>query len=110
MENTPQAIRRKKWDNLVETQKKSGLSQKEFCTQHGIVISQFVYYLGLSRKKSGASTETAPSFSPVKITNKDNHEISTDIRISLPNGFQCTLPNHVDAVRIKQIMEALLSC
>ena|SRR5581483_3636683 len=108
MDKSPQEARHEKWRSLVEAHQKSGLSQKEFCKREGRVFSQFGYYRGLFKKSE--SVRSTPSFSPVRITEKDPGKISGDIRISLPNGFQCVFPCHIDASRIRQVLEALLSC
>jgi hypothetical protein len=43
MENHSQE-KHAKWRKLFEEQQASGLSQKEFCKQRELVLSQFVYY------------------------------------------------------------------
>jgi hypothetical protein len=98
-----------KWQALVEEQEKSGLSQTEYCKQHNIVISQFGYYRGLLKAKERAQSRKPGLFSSVRIK-KSETKISDEIKIVLPNGFQCYLPASIDAVQIKRLMEALLSC
>jgi len=108
MDKSSQEARHEKWRSLVEAHQKSGLSQKEFCKKEGLVFSQFGYYRGLFKKS--ASVRNAPTFSPVKITENESVKVSGDIRISLPNGFQCIFPCHIETPRLRQVLEVLLSC
>ena len=95
------------WKSLIVEQEKSGLSQKEFCNQRGLVLSQFVYYR-CSKNKGTKAAE--PALKPVKVISKEPSAVSGDIRLSLPNGFQCSFPCSLDAIQIKRLVEVLLSC
>jgi hypothetical protein len=97
------------WNILIAEQEKSSLSQKEFCNQRGLVLSQFVYYR-CSRNKSKAIQSAEPVLKPVKVIGKEPSVVSGDIRISLPNGFQCSFPCLLDIIQIKRLVEVLLSC
>ncbi|HSW69293.1 MAG TPA: hypothetical protein VLI69_03915 [Gammaproteobacteria bacterium] len=95
------------WKNLIAEQENSGLTQKEFCNQRGLVLSQFVYHR-ISKKKM---TQPAGSvFKPVKVISKEAPATSGNIRLSLPNGFQCSFPCSFDVGQIKRLIEVLLSC
>jgi hypothetical protein len=97
------------WEALIAEQEKSGLTQQVFCEQRGIVFTSFVYYRSRIKKKTEGSHQSQASFSPVKIVKKE--ETATgDIRLSLPNGFQCAFPSHIDPAQIKRLVEVLLSC
>ena len=95
------------WKSLIAEQENSGLSQKEFCNQRGLVLSQFVYYRCSSRKKDKNIQTAKPALKPVKVI---GNEIQGDIRLSLPNGFQCSFPCSFDMDQIKRLVEVLLSC
>jgi hypothetical protein len=97
------------WTSLIAEQEKSGLSQKEFCNQRGLVFSQFVYYR-CSKNKSKKMLTAESVLKPVKIIPRESSATSGDIRLSLPNGFQCSLPSSFDAIQIKRLVEVLLSC
>jgi len=97
------------WYKLVEDQEKSGLSQKEFCNQHNLILSKFVYYRCLIKNKEKTTINKA-SFVPVKVSLKENTVVSGEIKLSLPNGFQCAFPSHTDTLQIKRLVEVLLSC
>lgn len=98
-----------KWQALIEEQEKSGLSQAEFCKQHNIAVSQFGYYRGLLKAKDQAKLRKSGLFSPVQIKKQDT-KLSEEIKIVLPNGFQCYFSSSIDSMQIKRLMEALLSC
>jgi hypothetical protein len=101
--------RRSKWLELLEQQEKSGLSQAEFCRQNNLSKSNFVYYKGTLKTKNNHSLKPAKLFSPVKLTPIDSIK-PAEIKIILPNGFQCFIPSVMDVLQIKRLMEALLSC
>lgn len=101
--NTDQQANREQWEKIVEEQEKSGLSQVEFCKKNNLSSVKLSYYKNLKKpnqKISGA-------FSPVKINQQAN---TSEIRLTLPNGFQCVFPCHLDKVQIKNFIEVLLSC
>jgi len=97
------------WINLIAEQEKSGLTQREFCNQRGLVLSQFVYHR-CSKNKKKTTQSFKPEFKPVKVVSKGPSSISGDIRLSLPNGFQCSFPCSLDAIQVKRLVEVLLSC
>lgn len=95
------------WKKLVEEQQDSGLSQKEFCKQRDLVLSQFVYYR--CQLKAVSSSEES-GFKPVKVSTKECSASSGDIKLMLPNGFQCIFPCLIEPQQIKRLIEVLLSC
>lgn len=98
------------WYKLVEDQEKSGLSQKEFCNQQNLILSKFVYYRCLLKNKEKTAAISKASFTPVKVLPKENPVVSGEIKLSLPNGFQCTFPSYLDSNQIKRLVEVLLAC
>jgi len=98
-----------KWQSLIEEQEKSGLSQAEFCKKRNIAIAQFGYYRGLLKSKDQSKLRKPEVFSPIQIKKQDIKS-SDEIKIVLPNGFQCYFPSSIDSMQIKRLMEALLSC
>ena len=96
------------WTSLIAEQEKSGLSQKEFCNHRGLILSQFVYHR--CSKKSKTTQAAKSVLKPVKIISKEPSVTSGDIRLSLPNGFQCSFPCSLDVIQIKRLIEVLLSC
>lgn len=109
MNSVEQPDRHEKWKKLVDEQEKSGLSQSAFCKQHNLVLSKFGYHRGLIKSKNKVPTQNKNLFSTVQI--KKNENIQTEeVKIVLPNGFQCFIPSQMDASHIKRLVEALLSC
>lgn len=109
MTNESQDTRKIDWEPLIAEQEKSDLSQKDFCMERGIVLSRFVYHR-CSIKNKGKEVVKRPSFKPVKIVKKDESVVAGDIRLSLPNGFQCSFSSILDPAQIKKLVETLLSC
>lgn len=97
-----------KWHTLVEEYLKSGMSQKAFCNQRGLSLPQLVYYHG--KFKADKSPSVNPSFVPVKVPDQDKVAVTTEMKLSLPNGFQCVFPVNTDTTQIKRLVEVLLSC
>lgn len=98
------------WQQLVEEQQNSGLSQKVFCEQKSIILSKFGYYRSILKNDGAKSTIKPTSFVPVKISTKEHTVPSSEIKLSLPNGFQCTFQSTIDPAQIKRFVEVLLSC
>lgn len=97
-----------KWRDIISEQEASGVSQSEFCRQRNLVLSKFVYYRGVikSREQTNASQKL---FSAVGIKPPES-KAASEIKIILPNGFQCIVPAIMDTACVKRLMEALLSC
>lgn len=98
------------WKKLIEEQETSGLSHREFCQQKDIVLSQFGYYRSQLRMQSQNSNSHKAQFTPIKISDKDNTTKSAEIKLILPNGFQCAFPSHIEAIQIRRLIEVFLSC
>ena len=110
MNQTSQEIRPNDWSTLVAEQEASGISQKDFCNQRSLVLSQFVYYRCRLKNKENEAKISQPSFKPVKVVCKEAAHATGDIRLSLPNGFQFSFPCHLDSAQVKRLVEVLLSC
>ncbi len=105
MHQNLEANSRPDWKSLIAEQEGSGLSQKEFCKQRGLVLSQFVYHRCSFKNKNIQTVK--PALRPVKVI---GNESSVDIRVSLPNGFQCSFPCSIDMSQVKRLIEVLMSC
>lgn len=109
MKSSKQQERHAKWRSLIEEQESSGLNQSEFCKKRNLVLSQFVYYRGLIKAKESAGVVNPKSFMPVQIS-KPEINTASEIRIALPNGFQCSISSRIEVSQIKRLVEVLLSC
>lgn len=97
-----------KWKELVIEHEKSGLSQIEFCKQRDLEPSKFGYYRSVIKSQDKVSANQK-LFSTVQIKNPELN-LSAEVKIILPNGFQCMIPSAIDSLQLKRIMGALLSC
>lgn len=109
MKDDEKQQRRDKWRRLVDEYLQSGISQKAFCEQRGLSLPQLVYYHGKFKRENSPQAVTS-GFVPVKIQRPEKSSEMSEIKLSLPNGFQCTFPSYIDTVQIKRLVEALLSC
>lgn len=96
------------WKILIENQEKSTLTQKAFCAQRNLSLPQFVYYRSVIKSQEKTNLDKK-LFSPVQIKNPESTK-SSEIKIILPNGFQCIISSTINVTHVKQLMEALLSC
>jgi hypothetical protein len=104
-----QKERRDKWREIIDEYLTSNMTQKSFCEKHNLSIPQLVYYHGqFKREKQPLAVK--PTFVPVKIPRSEKPVAASEIKLSLPNGFQCAFPSDTDAVHIKRLVEILLSC
>ncbi|HLB58348.1 MAG TPA: hypothetical protein VJL60_05990 [Gammaproteobacteria bacterium] len=108
MDLTKKEDRHTKWRDIVSEQEKSGLSQSAFCRQRNLVLSKFVYYRGVI-KSQGEVNAPQKLFTPVQIKPPES-KVTSEIKIILPNGFQCVIPAMTDVSHIRRLMEVLLSC
>lgn len=100
--------RREKWKLLINEQEQSGLTQEAFCKQHNLNQATFTHYRGLFRGRKSLQPKSEISvFKPINITKPAG---SSEIRLTLPNGFLCTFPVDINPARIKEIVENILSC
>jgi hypothetical protein len=97
------------WFALVEEQQTSGLSQKDFCQQKNIILSQFVYYRLLYRKQK-VLPEPMTAFLPVKVAYSEPASSLSEIKLTLPNGFHCAFTSSMDMMQLKRMIGVLLTC
>jgi hypothetical protein len=109
MKSDEQKIRRATWRKIVDEYLSIDLTQKAFCEQRNISLPQFVYYHGQFRRENEPQAEIS-GFVPVKIPHYEKSVTANEIKLSLPNGFQCTFPIHTYAAQLKRLVEVLLSC
>jgi hypothetical protein len=108
MKGDEQSKRRDQWRKIIDEYLKSEMTQKAFCEQRGLSLPQLVYYHGQFKKNKAPAASA--SFVPVKVSVPDKTSVVSEIKLSLPNGFQCFFQSHTDAGQIKRLVEVLLSC
>lgn len=97
--------KRKRWEAIINEQEESGLSRKAFCENRKIPFSNFFYYQKLFQK--GDRENPLGKFTSIKVSKPFNDQ---EIRLILPNGFQCQFPSTLESHQIKELVRALLLC
>ena len=109
MTSLEQNERHAHWQSLIIQQQKSGLSQKEFCVQHKLSLGKFSYYKSLMADKKEPKEKSA--FSKIALPKTPSSlNYFSEIKVILPNGFQCVFSSLTDSAQMKQLVEVLLSC
>ena len=104
------SVKKVDWKLLIEEQSKSGLTQKAYCESKGVKLSHFVYYKSQLKTKAVLDKKAIklPVFTPIKL--KESNPPVGEIKILLPNGFQCFIPLQTETLQIKNLLGVLLSC
>jgi hypothetical protein len=103
MNKEEQALHHQKWREVIKEQETSGLKQGAFCKERNISSAQLSYYRGIFKSQP----TPIGTFAPVTIKQP---LVSKDIRLTLPNGFQCVFPSDLNALQIREWITVLLSC
>ena len=104
-----QRERRACWQKRIEEQAASGLSRREFCQQHNLVLSQFAYYyLEFQKQKQKALRPSEPPLLPIHLHSTHTASLN-EIKVWLPNGMQLSLPC-ADSSQFKYWLGVLKSC
>lgn len=109
MLNSKQKKTREKWRSLIAEYNKSDLSQNDFCKKHGISKSGFFYYKALFKSPKAIVKNDLSLFSEIKIPQRELSK-QPEIKIRLPNGFECVISGNLDGCDLKELMRVLLSC
>jgi len=89
--------------SLIKKWHESGITQKEFCSQHDLSMHAFYYWL---RKYKQANQSSENQFMPVEIRSPGNGAWG-EIQIHYPNGVLVTLDKAVSLSRIKALIKAV---
>ncbi|MBS0350717.1 MAG: hypothetical protein JSR33_05955 [Proteobacteria bacterium] len=83
-----QQERRARWQKWIDEPASNGLSRREFCQKHNLVLSQFSYYhLEFQKKKQKTLGHTDPSVLPIQLRPTP----LASLKVVLPNGLQLSL-------------------
>ena len=80
---------RAQWSTLIAQYRGSALTQKAFCSTHGLAISSFSKALREARADS-ADTERSPAFVPVLVDSAAHHVVPSsawDVELNLGAGI-----------------------
>ena len=92
-----QQSKRDHWTNILEQQKESNLSIKQFCIDNEISYQTFYYW---SKKLS--ESEVTTKIHPIIVT-EPTQEQSNIVVLTLNNGLRAELPANLNFKQIKQI-------
>lgn len=106
MNNLTMSERREQWKAMIDEQEQCGLTQDEFCKKHNISLAKFSYYRTMFRGKKPQHQRPLAMLSPVNVTKLSS---SNELRLILPNGFQCIFPIDTNPMRIKELLGVFLS-
>jgi hypothetical protein len=103
------AERRAYWKKVIEDQAQSGLSQREFCKRHQLILSQFSYHYLTFKKQEQKNLAEMSDIVPIHLRPEPSTSTRGEIKVLLPNGLQMVLP-YGDAHQFKNWLEVLRSC
>ncbi len=109
MNSSNQPKSRAEWYEQIRDYESSGLSQTEFCKQRNLIQCRFGYYRKQYKQQTDDSFVTTKEFSPVVLNQPSTLQIN-NIKIELPNGFRCYVPNEVSPEHLKKLLGIMLSC
>lgn len=96
-----QAQKRAHWASVIEQQKQSQLSIKQFCEDNNISYQTFYYWS--KRLRSPDATQT---IQPI-IFNEHEETKADSVIVTFANGIRAELPTTLSAAQIKHWLDAL---
>ena len=94
-------LRLQSWTEVIRAKQESGLTNREFCAQHGIAEKTYYYWL---RKVRQAALECAP---PELVRLEDARPVSDHtIRIRYGSA-ELNLPDNVDLAAVAALLDSL---
>jgi hypothetical protein len=97
--------KREHWSSHIERWQESGLSQSQYCKEHGLRDHQFTYW-----KKRMVQTETAAKFVSLNLssfTNKQPPQPGSSLRVVVSNGLKVEVEAGFDPHLLGQLIIAL---
>lgn len=94
-----QAQKRAHWTSVIEQQKQSQLSIKQFCEGNGINYQTFFYW-----SKRLRTPETVQTLQPIEF---DEPRHSLSVVLFFTNGIRAELPAALSPAQIKQWVDVL---
>ncbi len=96
-----QEHKRTHWASVIEKQKQSQLSIKQFCEDKGISYQTFFYW-----SKRLRSPETVQTLQPIEF-DESRHSLSETVVLLFANGIRAELPAALSPAQIKYWVDAL---
>ncbi|MGB5252296.1 MAG: hypothetical protein WBN68_06185 [Sedimenticolaceae bacterium] len=100
---TKREVNRRRWLAYIDSWKRSGLTQKAFCQQHGLELASFRRWRAIAMREGGPAGSSVVSFLPVNVVEPGTANLSVvmndSLRIEIPAGF--------DLATLRQVVQAL---
>lgn len=109
MDKSGQEGKRAYWQGHVDVQKKSGLTQAQYCRDHGLTFSTFSWWY-LQRKKAQQPKITdALTMVPIQIKPQSQRPLSAtgEIRLQHHSGWQLSLSPDVAVPWLASLLKAI---
>ena len=91
--------RRKFWQTHIEQWQASGLSQRAYCIQHGLIIHRFYDW----RRRFKSVENNRVSFLPVSLTGGASPS-QPSVCIHTPNGYTIEIRNQIGSTEIDRLI------
>lgn len=91
--------RMQNWSILIQECRASGLTNKEFCRQHGISEKSYYYWL---RKLRDHVAETVPHIVPLDLNEKNEDTLEICYR-----GAKLQLPGNIEIESVAEILRSI---
>lgn len=95
---------------LVDSFYKSGLKQKEFCSQNNVAYHIVQYWKPIYHKY--INSQNSPRFVPVSVNNREelNNSQALPLKITINSNFTIELSIEADLTMLKTVVEVLRTC
>ena len=97
------SVNRQRWLAHIESWKRSGLTQKAFCQQHGLGLASFRRWRAIAMREGKPADSSVVTFLPVNVVEPGAADltvvINDTLRIEIPAGF--------DLATLRQVVQAL---
>lgn len=94
---------REKWNQILADWEASGLSQIDYCNDHGIKLYRLQYY----RNKKMQQSNKGHRMIPIEVTNLSSDLSSTSFVLTLHSGAKLSIPQNYNANDLKRLLQTL---
>jgi len=97
------AVNCQRWLAHIDSWKRSGLTQKAFCQQHGLGLASFRRWRAIAMREGKPAESSVVTFLPVNVVEPGAADltvvINDSLRIEIPAGF--------DLATLRQVVQVL---
>ena len=91
----------KKWDRIISSWEKSGLTQREFCHQNNLPLSTFHYWRRKHQTNTNQKTEL------IKVETKNILSTESSFVLDFSGGVKLTVPSNYHPEHLKRLLSDL---